>query len=187
MRTVRVLRSVAAMLGALLLAACAATPEREPDVARPREPAPAAKPAAVPPAKPKPPPPAVAKEPEPPPVAAAPSVALESLRKGLQSYDDGDYREAARQFAQALDQGLAQPADQASARKHLAFIACVARRVAACRAEFRKAFDADPLFDLAPAEAGHPMWGPVFRSVKADVAKRKRAPAPATTPATTAR
>ena len=56
-------------------------------------------------------------------------------------------------------------------------------RTSACRAEFRKAFEADPAFDLTPAEAGHPMWGPVFRSVKAEVAK-KRKPAAPNAPAT---
>jgi len=24
----------------------------------------------------------------------------------------------------------------------------------------------DPPLDLAPAEAGHPVWGPIFRSLK---------------------
>ena len=108
---------------------------------------------------------------------------MEELRRGVQRYDDGEYKEAARHFQQALEQGLASPVDQANARKHLAFMACVARRTTACRAEFRKAFEADPAFDLTPAEAGHPMWGPVFRSVKAEVAK-KRKPAAPSAPAT---
>jgi hypothetical protein len=60
--------------------------------------------------------------------------------------------------------------DQARAHKYLAFITCVSGREKSCRDEFRKAFDADPSFNLAAAEVGHPIWGPVFRSVKADVA-----------------
>ena len=36
-----------------------------------------------------------------------------------------------------------------------------------CREEFRKALAIDPGMELAPAEAGHPIWGPIFRSVKA--------------------
>jgi hypothetical protein len=36
-----------------------------------------------------------------------------------------------------------------------------------CRDEFRKALDLDPSFDLRENEAGHPIWGPAFRSVKA--------------------
>jgi hypothetical protein len=38
--------------------------------------------------------------------------------------------------------------------------------VAACREEFRKALTMDPSLELSPAEAGHPVWGPVFRSLK---------------------
>jgi len=44
---------------------------------------------------------------------------------------------------------------------------CVSGRTAACREEFRKALTMDPDVELSPAEAGHPTWGPVFRSVKA--------------------
>ena len=36
-----------------------------------------------------------------------------------------------------------------------------------CRDEFRKALGADPALELEPAEAGHPVWGPIFRAVKA--------------------
>ena len=35
-----------------------------------------------------------------------------------------------------------------------------------CRDEFRRALAVDPALELAPAEAGHPVWGPIFRSVK---------------------
>jgi hypothetical protein len=68
---------------------------------------------------------------------------------------------------------LAGRGEQASAHKYLAFINCVSGRPNGCREEFRKAFVADPNFDLTPAEAGHPMWGPVFRSVKTAVSKAK--------------
>jgi hypothetical protein len=57
-------------------------------------------------------------------------------------------------------------ADRATTHKHLAFIHCTAGRERACRDEFRKALAADPALDLAPAEAGHPVWGPIFRSLK---------------------
>jgi hypothetical protein len=93
----------------------------------------------------------------------------------VKSYDDGDYRAAVKQFQAALDLGLAAPSERALAHKHLAFMACVSKRVAICRAEFRKAVMDDPAFDLTPAEAGHPTWGPVFRSVKAEVAKAAKA------------
>ena len=150
------------------LAACESTPPRPEEPPAPVQPKPVPKPQPAP--KPAPPPP---REPEP---ASQPLPrSVEELRRGLQRYDDGEYKEAARHFQRALEVGLASPADQATARKHLAFMACVAKRTSACRAEFRKAFEADPAFTLAPAEAGHPMWGPVFKGVQAEVAKKRKA------------
>jgi type IV secretory pathway VirB10-like protein len=180
----RSLGRACALLIVVAFAACTTTPEKDAPASRPPETSAAAavKPPAPPPKpKPVPPPPKEAEPAATPP----PSKGVEELRRGVQRYDDGQYKEAARHFQQALEQGLASPVDQANARKHLAFIACVARRTTACRAEFRKAFEADPAFDLTLAEAGHPMWGPVFRSVKAELAKKRKpaapgAPAPAT-------
>ena len=154
-------------------AACTTVPEKEATDSRSAK---AEAPPPTPPPKPKPlPPPPKEVEPAPQP---PPSKAVEELRSGVQRYDDGEYKEAARHFQRALEQGLTSPADQANARKHLAFMACVARRTTVCRTEFRKAFEADPAFDLTAAEAGHPMWGPVFRGVKAEVAKKRKAAAP---------
>jgi Tfp pilus assembly protein PilF len=90
------------------------------------------------------------------------------LERGIASYEDGEYRAAERQLQTALDMGLAAPGDQAKAHKYLAFIHCAAGRAKRCREEFRKALGAEPSFDLEPAEAGHPAWGPMFRSVKAN-------------------
>lgn len=173
----RLLDRACALLIVVACAACTTAPEKDAPDSRPTEKAAAlaAKPPAPPPKpKPVPPPP---KEAEPAPTPP-PSKAVEELRRGVQRYDDGQYKEAARHFQQALEQGLASPGDQANARKHLAFIACVARRTSACHTEFRKAFEADPAFDLTPAEAGHPMWGPVFRSVKTELAKKRKPAAP---------
>ncbi|HXF66595.1 MAG TPA: TssQ family T6SS-associated lipoprotein [Burkholderiales bacterium] len=88
------------------------------------------------------------------------------LAAGIRSYEDGRYAESARQLQSALDAGLGRT-DQVRAHKYLAFIHCSSGRERACREEFRKALDLDPGFELAPAEAGHPVWGPVFRSEKA--------------------
>ncbi len=84
---------------------------------------------------------------------------------GIKSYENGNYKESARQLQSALDQGL-NKSNQVQAHKYLAFIHCVSGRQTQCRNEFRKALDADPEFILQPAEAGHPLWGPVFTSVK---------------------
>ena len=85
---------------------------------------------------------------------------------GLKQYDDGDYAESAKNLQSALDQGLADR-DKVAAYKHLAFIHCVSSRERQCRDEFRKALAVETSMDLAPAEAGHPIWGPIFRAVKA--------------------
>ena len=87
------------------------------------------------------------------------------LAAGIQKYEDGKYVEAATRLQAALAEGLS-PAEEVKAHKYLAFIHCASRREKLCRSEFRKALDKDPAFQLEAAEAGHPIWGPVFRSVK---------------------
>lgn len=94
------------------------------------------------------------------------SKAEQALSDGVRQYEDGNYKEAQKTLQSALDQGLASKPDQVKAHKYLAFIHCVSNRERQCREEFRKALDLNSAFDLTPAEAGHPLWGPVFRSVK---------------------
>jgi Tfp pilus assembly protein PilF len=89
-----------------------------------------------------------------------------ALNAGLKQYDDGEYQPAAKSLQSALDQGLADK-DKVNAHKHLAFIHCSNNRNSACREEFRKALAINPKLELTPAEAGHPGWGPIFRSLKA--------------------
>jgi hypothetical protein len=43
----------------------------------------------------------------------------------------------------------------------------VSERRQQCQDEFRKALELDPDMELSPAEAGHPSWGPAFRTAKA--------------------
>lgn len=95
----------------------------------------------------------------------APHAGEAALATGLKQYENGDYADSARSLAGALDQGLSN-GDRVRAHKHLAFIHCASSRERQCRDEFRKALAVDPSMDLSPAEAGHPVWGPVFRSVK---------------------
>jgi Tfp pilus assembly protein PilF len=87
------------------------------------------------------------------------------LKSGIALYEDGNYAQAQRSLQGSLNEGLASRSDQARAYKYLAFIYCVTDRVAQCRQEFTNAFTADPKFSLSAAEAGHPSWGPVYRSV----------------------
>ncbi|MGH8519527.1 MAG: TssQ family T6SS-associated lipoprotein [Panacagrimonas sp.] len=88
-----------------------------------------------------------------------------TLVEGLRQYDAGDHDESAKALAAALEQGLGEK-DRAAAHKHLAFIHCSAGRERQCREEFRRALADDPATHLDPAEAGHPVWGPIFQSLK---------------------
>lgn len=89
-----------------------------------------------------------------------------ALARGMASYEEGNYGDAAGQLKLALEQKLSPP-EQMLARKHLAFAYCVSGKDRLCADEFKKLLDISPSFDLDPAEAGHPIWGPVFRRVKA--------------------
>lgn len=101
------------------------------------------------------------------PADRAPQTASEQLlAKGIKSYEDGEYRSASKQLQDALNAGLPRKADGARAHKYLAFIACGSNNTGRCRDEFRKAFESDPNFSLDAAEAGHPVWGPVYRGVR---------------------
>lgn len=92
--------------------------------------------------------------------------AEQDLATGIRHYENHNYTEASRNLQASLDAGLASKSDQVKAHKYLAFIHCVSARERQCRDEFRKALKIDPAFELEPAEAGHPNWGPVFRSTK---------------------
>ncbi len=102
--------------------------------------------------------------PKPKPEIVTPT-AEERLAAGIAQYEDGNYAQAQRLLQSSLADGLASRTSQARAYKYLAFIYCVTDRTAQCREEFSNALAADPKFTLTAAEAGHPGWGPVFRSV----------------------
>jgi Tfp pilus assembly protein PilF len=89
-----------------------------------------------------------------------------ALGAGLRQYQAGEYPGAAKSLHSALALGLSSE-DRVKAHKHLAFIHCAAGRERACRDEFRKALDIDPGLELTAAESGHPVWGPLFRTLKA--------------------
>lgn len=99
------------------------------------------------------------------PVFRAVKTEADPFGVGLKQFDEGDYDASAKSLQAALERGLP-PKDQVNAYKHLAFIHCASNRVAACREEFSKALTMDPALELSPAEEGHPVWGPVFRTLK---------------------
>lgn len=85
------------------------------------------------------------------------------LAQGTKLYQAGQYGPAEAQLKKALQEGLPNGADRANAHKYLAFIYCTSAREALCWSAFKAARQADPAFALSKAEAGHPMWGPVYR------------------------
>ena len=88
-----------------------------------------------------------------------------ALVEGIRAYDDGQYAQAEAALNRALGAGLASARDRASAHKLLAFITCTSNRLTECESAFRAARAADPGFALHRSEAGHPLWGPVYRKV----------------------
>ncbi len=120
---------------------------------------------------------------EKPPPPAAPQItedilrdrAREQLATGVKLYESGEYDSASRSLVGALEHGLLAKQDQARARKLLAFIHCVLGREAGCRDEFRRAFEIYPDFALTSAEDGHPIWGPVYRSVRTQLVTEREA------------
>jgi Tfp pilus assembly protein PilF len=85
-----------------------------------------------------------------------------ALMGAMRAYDDADYPAVERQANEAMKLGLRSTRDVATAHKLRAFVYCTSNRLAACEAEFRAARTADPAFVLSHAEAGHPVWGPVY-------------------------
>lgn len=103
--------------------------------------------------------------------------AQDQLAQGVKQFDSGDFDSALKSLGGALEHGMLAKPDQSKARKYLAFIYCVTGREAQCRDEFRKAFEIDQTFALTPAEDGHPIWGPVYRSVRTTLIAEREAAA----------
>ncbi len=95
-----------------------------------------------------------------------PSKGSAALSTGLTQFEDGDYPDASKNLRSAIELGLTDK-DRVNAHKHLAFIDCASGRERQCRDQFLIALAIDPGLELTPAEAGHPVWGPIFKSLKA--------------------
>jgi hypothetical protein len=108
--------------------------------------------------------------------------AREQLAQGIRQYEAGDFESAFKNLTASLDHGLLSKSDQSIARKHIAFIHCVSNREVLCRDEFRKAFEINTDFSLTTAEDGHPIWGPIYRNVRAQLIAEREAAAAASKP-----
>jgi tetratricopeptide (TPR) repeat protein len=95
-------------------------------------------------------------------------------QQGLANYRESSFNAALGNLAAAVSSGTLTLAEANNARKHMSFIHCAAGRELPCREQFQMILQSDPVFDLTPAESGHPQWGPVWRSVKG-AAEEKRA------------
>ncbi len=84
----------------------------------------------------------------------------------LASYERGDYPAAMRQLTALTSDTTLDTANQLRALKTLAFAQCLTRAAVPCRQTFERAFRLDNKFDLAPAERGHPVWGPQFEQAR---------------------
>jgi Tfp pilus assembly protein PilF len=110
----------------------------------------------------------------PPPAAPPPPGGLAELMErpaeralfeGIRAYDDGQYATAEKALKRALADGLQSARDRATAHKLLAFITCTSARLTDCEQQFREARAADAGFALSRSEAGHPVWGPVYKNL----------------------
>src|SRR3954468_12190183 len=116
---------------------------------------------------------------------AAPQITESSLRDraqqqladGVKQFEAGEYDGAVKNLSAALEHGLLSKAEQARARKYLAFSHCVSGREILCRDEFRKAFEIYPEFALTAPEDGHPIWGPIYRSMRTQLVSEREAAA----------
>jgi hypothetical protein len=96
------------------------------------------------------------------------------VQEGSALYDKGDYRGAIRKLITARD-----AADEGSSAKKaslrlLAFSYCVSNQRVLCRQQFSALLALEPTFQLSRAEAGHPLWGPVFIEAKSATAAAAR-------------
>ena len=103
----------------------------------------------------------------------SPRKAEQELSSGLKSYENGQYPLAAKHLQSALNGELTFKSDRVTAHKYLAFIHCVSDRKKQCRGEFKEALEINPDFELSAAEAGHPLWGPVFKEGQAEQRQKK--------------
>jgi hypothetical protein len=93
---------------------------------------------------------------------AEPTEGRKALDRAVAQFEQGKFAEAIRMIQESPEIVADGTAVRAQSLKTLAFAQCVAGRRPACRRSFDALLALDPSFDLAPAETGHPSWGPEF-------------------------
>jgi tetratricopeptide (TPR) repeat protein len=112
----------------------------------------------------------------PAPIVKIPTPGEKALAEAMKAYDEADYPKAIKLLQDTLKENLT-PVERIKTLKFTAFSYCLTNRLTLCRAEFEKILQIEPNFDLETAEAGHPSWGPPFKTVKAKQKQAASAPA----------
>ena len=97
--------------------------------------------------------------------------AQNALAQVQQQYSAGQYGTVIRTVATSDDIAAAPKSLRIEAYKLQAFSYCVRKYSQLCEETFVRILQLDSDFTLAPNEAGHPQWGPVFTSAQARVGK----------------
>ncbi|GAB4117217.1 MAG: TssQ family T6SS-associated lipoprotein [Sideroxydans sp.] len=95
------------------------------------------------------------------------SVARRFLTKGISEYEQGNYVNAQIAFEGVLGNQYATRYERMLANKYMAFMHCISGEQKLCLEHFIEVLTLNPDFELTDAEAGHPLWGPVFKNAKA--------------------
>ena len=93
--------------------------------------------------------------------------AQDALTQVQQQYAAGQYGTVIRTVATSDDIATAPKSLRVDAYKLQAFSYCVRDYTQLCEETFVRILQIDSDFTLAPNEAGHPQWGPVFTSAQA--------------------
>ncbi|MCX7231020.1 MAG: TssQ family T6SS-associated lipoprotein [Burkholderiales bacterium] len=96
-----------------------------------------------------------------------PTEGRKTLDRAVAQFEQGKFAEAIRMIQESPEIVADGPAVRTQSLKTLAFAQCVAGRRPACRRSFDALLVLDPSFELAPAETGHPSWGPEFDRARA--------------------
>ncbi len=115
------------------------------------------------------------------------STAQLELAAGIAAYDAGDYVKAIRLLLTSDGIWRSSLQTRATAQKYIAFSHCLSNRPQPCKQSFSDLLRMKPDFELAAAEAGHPLWGAAFRQAKQEAAGRAGAEAAGSTLARAAR
>lgn len=95
--------------------------------------------------------------------------ALAQLQRVQEQYGLGKYGEVIRGVATSDEIAAAPNSVRIPAYKLQAFSYCVTKYTQLCEDSFVRILRLDPAFELAPNEAGHPIWGPAFLRAKSQV------------------